>query len=101
MQKPYVRGSASRQPPAPLLRQFAYLPAGAEFGFAVLSFGCSRLADAGALRLIARSCIVFHGLSGVLEAYAYIQGAGPAILANVVARVGIVCLFFIFSRSPG
>jgi hypothetical protein len=36
-----------------------YLLAGAEFGFAVLSFGGSRLTDARALRLIASSCIAF------------------------------------------
>jgi hypothetical protein len=76
----------------------AYLLAGAEFGFAVLSFGASRLTDAGALRLVAWSCIAFHGISGVLETYAYLQGAPPVILANVVARVGVVGLFFALSR---
>ena len=75
-----------------------YLLAGAEFGFAVLSFGGSRLTDARALRLIAWSCIAFHGLSGALETYAYFHGAAPVILANVAARVGVVALFFAFSR---
>jgi hypothetical protein len=79
----------------------AYLLAAAEFGFAVLSFGGSRLTDARALRLIAWSCIAFHGLSGVLETYAYIQGVAPILLANVVARIGIVALFFAFSRRLG
>jgi hypothetical protein len=45
----------------------AYLLAGAEFGLSFLSFGGCRLADARALRLIAYSCIVFHGTSVVLE----------------------------------
>lgn len=76
----------------------AYLLAAAEFGFAVLSFGGARLTDARALRLIAWSCIAFHALSGVLETYAYVQGAAPIILANVVARIGIVALFIAFSR---
>jgi len=76
----------------------AYLLAGAEFGFAVLSFGGSRLTDARGLRLVAWSCIAFHGISGVLEIYAYVQGAAPIILANVVARVGVVALFFALSR---
>src|SRR5258708_29248954 len=62
----------------------AYLLAGAEFGFAVLSYGGARLSDAQALRLIAWSCMAFHGLSGVLETYAYVQGASPAILSNVL-----------------
>jgi hypothetical protein len=77
----------------------AYLLAGAEFGFAVLSFGAARSADAPALRLVAWSCIAFHGSSGVLEAYAYAQDANPAILANVVARVVIVGLFLVLSRG--
>jgi hypothetical protein len=71
----------------------AYLLAGAEFGLAVLSFGGSRLSDVRALRLIAWSCIAFHGSSGVLEVVAYAQGASAAILANVVARAVIVGLF--------
>jgi hypothetical protein len=77
----------------------AYLLAGAEFGLAVLSFGGSRLSDVRALRLIAWSCIAFHGSSGVLEVVAYAQGASAAILANVVARVIIVGLFAWLSRD--
>ena len=77
----------------------AYLLAGAEFGLAVLSFGGSRLSDVRALRLIAWSCIAFHGSSGVLEVVAYAQGANAAILANVVARAVIVGLFAWLSRD--
>jgi hypothetical protein len=77
----------------------AYLLAGAEFGFAVLSFGGSRLTDFRALRLIAWTCIVFHGSSGVLEAYAYARGASVAILGNVVARAVIVGLLAYLSRN--
>jgi len=77
----------------------AYLLAGAEFGFAVLSFGGSRLTDFRTLRLIAWTCIVFHGSSGVLEAYAYAHGASVAILGNVVARAVIVGLLAYLSRD--
>ena len=77
-----------------------YLLAGAEFGLAVLSFGGSRLSDARALRLIAWSCIAFHGSSGVLEMVAYAQGASTAILGNAVARAVIVGLFAWLSRRP-
>ena len=77
----------------------AYLLAGAEFGLAVLSFGASRLTDARALRLIVWSFIAFHGSSGVLELYAYAQGAGVTILGNVVARAVIVGLFGYLSRD--
>jgi hypothetical protein len=60
----------------------AYLLAGAEFGFSVLSFGGSGLTDARALRLVVWTCIVFHASSGVLELYAYAQGASVASLAT-------------------
>jgi hypothetical protein len=76
----------------------AYLLAGAEFGLAVLSFGASRVADSRALRLIVWSLIAFHGSSGVLEVYAYAQGASVAIIGNVAARVVIVLLFAWLSR---
>ena len=75
-----------------------YLLAGAEFGLAVLSFGGSRLSDIRALRLIAWSCIAFHGSSGVLEVVAYAQGANAAILGNAAARAIIVGLFVWLSR---
>jgi hypothetical protein len=77
----------------------AYLLAGAEFGFAVLSFGASRLTDARALRLIVWSFIAFHGSSGALELYACAQGAGVAILGNAVARAAIVGLLAYLSRD--
>ena len=76
-----------------------YLLAGAEFGFAALHLGGARLTGAHALRLIAWSCIAFHGLSAVLETYAWVQGAAPVILVNVAARVGVVALFFTLSRT--
>jgi hypothetical protein len=75
----------------------AYLLAGAEFGFAVLSFGGSRLTDPRALRLIAWSCIAFHGSSGVLDVYAYAQGGTVAILGNVAARAVTIALFVYLS----
>ena len=84
---------------APDANLVAFLLAGAEFGFAVLSLGGSRLSDARALRLIVWSCVAFHGLSGVLETYAYFQGASPAILANAIARLIIVGLFLVLSRT--
>jgi hypothetical protein len=77
----------------------AYLLAGAEFGLAVLSFGGSRLTDTRALRLVVWTCIAFHGSSGVLELYAYADGASVTILGNVVARAVIVGLFAYLSRD--
>jgi hypothetical protein len=83
----------------PSANVLAYLLAGAEFGLAVLSFGASRLTDQRALRLIVWSLIAFHGSSGVLEVYAYAQGASVAILGNVAARAVIVGLFAYLSRN--
>jgi hypothetical protein len=87
---------------APNADLLAYLLAGAEFGIAFLSFGGSRLADPQALRLMAGGCIVFHGTSGLLEAYAAWQQVGnPWLVANIVARIVIVALFVWFSRPAG
>jgi hypothetical protein len=83
----------------PSANVLAYLLAGAEFGLAVLSFGASRVADFRALRLIVWSLIAFHGCSGVLEVYAYAQGADVAIIGNVAVRVVIVILFAYLSRK--
>src|ERR1700693_3551333 len=77
----------------------AYLLAGAEFGLAILSFGGSRLRDPQALQLIAWTFIAFHGSTGILELYAYIQGVSVAILGNVAARAIIVALFAYLSRD--
>src|SRR5262245_19075692 len=85
------------QPNAYLL---AYLLAGAEIGFAVLSFGGSRLTDTRSLKLIAWSCMAFHGSSAVLEAYAYHQGVvSGAIIGNIAARLLIIGLFAFLSRG--
>jgi len=83
----------------PRANVLAYLLAGAEFGLAVLSFGASRVTDFRALRLIVWSLIAFHGSSGVLEVYAYAQGADVAIIGNAAARLVIVILFACLSRK--
>ena len=79
----------------------AYLLAVAEVGFSVLSFGGSGLTDARALRLVVWTCVVFHASSGVLEVYAYAQGASITIVGNVVARAVIVGIFVYLSRDQG
>jgi hypothetical protein len=84
---------------APNAYVLAYLLAGAEFGFSVLSFGGSRLTDTRALRLVVWTCIVFHASSGILQVYAYVQGASVAILGNVAARAVIVGIFAYLSRD--
>jgi hypothetical protein len=86
-------------PPSAYL--LAYLLAGAEFGFSVLSFGASRLADVRALRVGVWSCMIFHATSGVLEVYAYGHGTNAAVLGNVLARVTIVGLFAYLNATKG
>jgi hypothetical protein len=78
----------------------AYLLAGAEFGFSVLSFGGSRLSDPKALRLVVWTCIAFHGSSGILEIYAYSRGVSGTIFLNVAARVVVIALFARLSKDP-
>ncbi|RUL66265.1 hypothetical protein EKH79_06185 [Dyella dinghuensis] len=77
----------------------AYLLAGAEFGLSFLSFGGCRLTDARGLRLIAYSCIVFHGTSALLEAYvAYGQRENTVLWINIAVRIVIIALFAFFAR---
>ena len=77
----------------------AYLLAGAEFGFATLSFGGSRLTDPRAIRLIIWSCIAFHGTSGILEMSVFYHRGGTVLLSNIAARIIIIVLFAYLSRS--
>jgi hypothetical protein len=77
----------------------AYLLAGAEIGFAVLSLGGSGITDARALGLIVWSVIAFHGSSAALETYAYFEGVNVAILGNVALRLLVIALFVYLSRG--
>jgi hypothetical protein len=77
----------------------AYLLAGAEFGLAGLSFGASRVLDFHALQVMVWSLIAFHGCSGVLEVYAYAQGAGVVVIGNVIARAVVIILLAYLSRK--
>jgi hypothetical protein len=83
----------------PSAHLIAYLLAGAQMGFAVLSFGGSRVTDRRALRVIVRSCIALHGSSAILEMYAYVQGVSVAIWGNVAARAIVIGVFAYVSRS--
>ena len=77
----------------------AYLLAGAEFGFSFLSFECALSADAKILRVAAHACAAFHGMSALLELYAYANGLGPIILLNIAVRVVVVALFLLLARA--
>jgi hypothetical protein len=78
----------------------AYLLAGAEFGLSFLSFGGSRLSNAQALRLIAYSCIVFHGTSVLLEIYVAARQPGNGVLwINIAVRIVVIALFAFLSSK--
>lgn len=70
-----------------------YLLGATEFAMSVLSWGARRITDAKALRVIVTACMVMHGASGVLEAYAFLGGLSGAIWGNVALRVLAVALF--------
>lgn len=81
-------------------RLLAYLLGAAELGIAVLSLGARRLTDVAALRVVVRTCVVFHAASAALEGYAFLQGgAGGVVWANVVARAVVIALFAHFAPT--
>jgi hypothetical protein len=74
----------------------AYLLASAEFGFAALSLRAAQLTDAIALNAIVLACVVFHGSSGIVEAYAIMRGVRAVVWFNVAARAIVIALFLYF-----
>jgi hypothetical protein len=89
--------SIALPPEASLL---AYLLGGIELGVAVLSIGAARLRDAAAIRLIAVSFAVLHGVTAVVELLALAQGADPFLWGNVVLRVVVAVLFVLVAVRP-
>jgi hypothetical protein len=78
-----------------------YLLAAAELGLAVLSFGARNLQDVQFRKLVAASCVAFHASSAVLEVFAFTQGVGALVLANVFVRVVVVALFLFYGGFAG
>jgi hypothetical protein len=80
----------------------SYLLAGAELGFALLSFRAASLTDPDALRAIVSACVTFHAATAALEVFAVMRGASHLLWANAAARGVIVGLFLYFGpgRSP-
>lgn len=73
----------------------AYLLAAAQLGIGALSIGAARLSDPAAIRLIAASFAVFHGVTAVLEVvYLAMQGVSAVLVANAVVRL-IACAAFV------
>ena len=77
-----------------------YLLGAVELGVAVLSIAASRLRDAAAIRLIAVSFAVLHGVTAVVEVLALAQGADPFLWGNVALRVVVAVLFTLVAIRP-
>lgn len=73
-----------------------YFLAAAEFAVAYLSFSSRKIKDKYSLRIISISFIVFHTTTGLLEAYALMQGVSSKIVGNIVLRIIVVILFYYY-----
>lgn len=74
----------------------SYLLGTAEIALAYLSFCARKISDIKGLRLISTTFIIFHALTAVVELIAFNQGLNVKILANVLLRILIVFLFFVY-----
>ncbi|GAB3014601.1 hypothetical protein GCM10027051_17590 [Niabella terrae] len=72
----------------------SYFLAAAELAIAWLSFYAVRIRNAAALKGILYSFMIFHGSTAILEVYACLQGADPAILVNMGMRLLIIGLIW-------
>lgn len=72
----------------------SYFLGAAEISIAYLSFCSTKINDKYALRLIARSFIIFHCATAALEVYGLFSGSDPKIIVNIVLRIIISILFY-------
>lgn len=73
-----------------------YLLGACEISLAVLSYSGAKLRDAQAIRLICATFIVLHGLTAVVELYAFTQGTSVKIWSNIVLRIAVIGLFWYY-----
>jgi len=72
-----------------------YLLGAAELAIALLSFGAARLRDPSGVNLIVLAFIVFHLVTGLLEAaYLDLTGFSGSLAANIGVRVVVAGAFF-------
>jgi len=76
-----------------------YLLAGAEFGFAALSWYGAAARDPHTIRAVVRACLVLHATSLALEALAIVRGADARLWYNVAGRIAIIAAFGAFART--
>lgn len=73
-----------------------YFLAAAEFALAYLSFYSRKINDRAIMRLITITIIIFHASTFLLELFALSNGLSTKIIANIVARVIIIVLFYYY-----
>ena len=83
----------------PTANLLCYLLGAAEISLAVLSYFARNLANGQARQLVCLTFIVFHGLTVLIEIYAFTEGLSFCIWANVVLRVLIIGLFIYYGRK--
>ena len=74
----------------------SYLLGAAEVSLAVLSYLSTKLSDQQALRVVCLTFVVFHGLTALVEVYAFVQRARAQVWVNVLVRVVVVGAFIYY-----
>jgi hypothetical protein len=77
----------------PDARLLCYLLGACELGVAYLSFMARTITDAHALRVVCRSFVAMHLATALVEVYAFTQGVGAVVWANVALRVVVAAAF--------
>jgi hypothetical protein len=75
-----------------------YFLAAAELALAYLSFYGSKRTDFATLRMVTFTMIIFHSATLLLELFALANGLSPKIIANIVARIVIIGLFYYYGN---
>lgn len=73
-----------------------YFLAACEYAIAYLSFKTTILKDFDAIKIILISFIIFHLATAILEVLALQNGVSKVLILNIVLRIIISFLFFIF-----
>lgn len=78
-----------------------YLLGAGEISLAALSYFATRISDSQAIRLICFTFIILHGVTALVEVYAFSQGLSASIWGNVALRVVVIGLFRFYGIRKG
>lgn len=73
-----------------------YFVAACEFAIAYLSFQTAKIKDFNAVRIILNSFIIYHSITAILEVFVLKNGESKVLILNIVLRIIISFLFYIF-----